>query len=525
MPANPKVIDRFNVDGEDYVIEPEIDPVPLQNSQRAVMSGGVWQQLHDIDIQLADTGDTAKQNSQGIFTRNGAFNYFGGSTHAMEWLGRVFADKIIDNWRPLYLHDSQTQTRGTFYYAKGLCILLTSDGIYVSTGSIHEAEKVYTPSSGTCVGRLKEVNGKLFLIRYDSSLQYPVLVSDDGFEWSVVNVSVSDTSSNYSYIDIAYNGSVYVIGGTGYYWSEDLVNWTLCTLPEDVTSGSSRHIINGGGLLVADSVFQSRKALYSSDGKTWQAVSVSPQSGVYQNFLVSVVYTGNGWIGLQLNGNYRGYFYSADGITWTQSYAFPSTMTGGGVILNASPVASTFRAVVHDTSGSYNGIMQTNDYGQTWSFTAITNLKGGSRLKQIYARKNTYLGVTARYDFILTGTSTAAGSGLFVRVGSTYQQANGIPTSGTRTFAVAYANGFFMAGVDSNDDNVRGLYKSKDGVEWERIAMYSSVPIDSIQFINGTWLPGGSSPNMNQYIYYADYKSLNENGYFSYTGDGSQVEL
>lgn len=45
MPA--KVIDKFNVDGEEYIIEPQIDPVPIENSQAAVMSGGVWQAIQD----------------------------------------------------------------------------------------------------------------------------------------------------------------------------------------------------------------------------------------------------------------------------------------------------------------------------------------------------------------------------------------------------------------------------------------------------------------------------------------------
>lgn len=49
----PHVVDRFNVDGQDYTIQPVIDPVPTQGSGNAVASGGVYDEISRIDTALA----------------------------------------------------------------------------------------------------------------------------------------------------------------------------------------------------------------------------------------------------------------------------------------------------------------------------------------------------------------------------------------------------------------------------------------------------------------------------------------
>lgn len=52
------VVDKFNVDGVDYTIQTTIDPVPTQDSQNAVMSGGVYDEIARIDESVAELDNT-----------------------------------------------------------------------------------------------------------------------------------------------------------------------------------------------------------------------------------------------------------------------------------------------------------------------------------------------------------------------------------------------------------------------------------------------------------------------------------
>lgn len=74
----PRKVDRFNVDGEDYVIEPIMDSVPTQGSENGVESGGVYTELEalkeDIHDIVVDKSSVPEKDSTKAFTAGGAYN-------------------------------------------------------------------------------------------------------------------------------------------------------------------------------------------------------------------------------------------------------------------------------------------------------------------------------------------------------------------------------------------------------------------------------------------------------------------
>ena len=78
MPT-PQVVDRFNVDGQDYAIEPVLDPIPTQDSPHAVASGGVF----------ADKSNVPVEGSTKNFTAAGAFDFFAESDTQGDWFSKA----------------------------------------------------------------------------------------------------------------------------------------------------------------------------------------------------------------------------------------------------------------------------------------------------------------------------------------------------------------------------------------------------------------------------------------------------
>ena len=44
----PNIVDRFNVNGQDFFIEPVLDNAPTEGSQHGISSNGVYQTLMDF---------------------------------------------------------------------------------------------------------------------------------------------------------------------------------------------------------------------------------------------------------------------------------------------------------------------------------------------------------------------------------------------------------------------------------------------------------------------------------------------
>lgn len=111
MPT-PQVVDRFNVDGQEYSIEPVLDPIPTSGSPRAVTSGGVF----------ADKSAVPVKNSTKNFTAAGAFDFFADSETQNDWLSKALAPMMFrkyELWTAFSDFYSAAGVGATFWNAVG----------------------------------------------------------------------------------------------------------------------------------------------------------------------------------------------------------------------------------------------------------------------------------------------------------------------------------------------------------------------------------------------------------------------
>lgn len=309
-----KVIDKINVDGQDYVIEMETTTVPTDGSTLPVQSGGVWPYTND-------RGDTAKENSTGIFTREGAYRYFLGATDPDKWLSWVFGHafgRYIDNFA---------------YVSVGS----TSPGTYkIRIGGTNNSEMVVCGSNGIDIFDISQtVPVWLRHINFNGNACYDaaygsnkwVAVTFDGVyygtssnsSWTKIN-SISYNAYHQAFSHPTYGGyagkpksilfanNMFVVGicaaATGsttattsfLYWSTNGTSWTQCTTPWNGTqlTSSSRCVTDiaySGGKWVATTAIEtsspSGAIVTSSDGKTWT------RPGTYEGLYAHIAY-GNG---------------------------------------------------------------------------------------------------------------------------------------------------------------------------------------------------------------------------------------
>ena len=211
-----KIVDTFNVDGEDYNIEPVMDAVPTQGSPNAVESGGVYSEL------IATRGATAVEtgrNVNGAFTRKGAFDYTLGSISAQSWLGKVFGHLFGRVWT------QGTGANATFSMNK----LTYANGLWVCGSTYHgmwwsEDGKSWTQGTGDNtyyeMEYLVYANGLWVCGSYNHGLWW----SEDGKSWT------QGTGGNtyYEMEYLVYANGLWVCGSDshGLWWSEDGKSWT-----------------------------------------------------------------------------------------------------------------------------------------------------------------------------------------------------------------------------------------------------------------------------------------------------------
>lgn len=248
MPA--QVVDSFNVDGNEYHIEPVLDAVPTEGSQHAVQSGGVYDSLQQLDIDVSgkadktttvngqplssdvtitkaelglgnvvNTGDsgTPAQNGTSKFTTGGAFNFFR-TTSYEQWVVWALSHRLGQKW-------------------------LAGSGIPAAASSIY-----------TCTA-----NGMFFAAAGSSGALY---ASSNGISWQATNI----TSGLTYMVCVVYFKNVYVLlGDAKIYWSSNGTSWTQSSL--SFTPSIFGFATNGSVLVHA----ATNGLIYSTDGKTWAA--------------------------------------------------------------------------------------------------------------------------------------------------------------------------------------------------------------------------------------------------------------
>jgi hypothetical protein len=288
-----EIVDKFNVENQDYHFEAPIDNFPVEGSKKAVMSGGVWQRFQEESLlenkQLQDMifGDRYYKtwmpvNTGAYFSRvvyanglfvagTGKFLLNGGtgcywSTDGLEWhagtssiasfstmsvqdllfkdgawycCGRddyIYKSADGKNWEPINI---QTRERWKYIRVSGNIVVGVTnygDATHVTTdvGMNHvriyiDGEIVSTSLGGGIFYAMEEYDG-LFLISYD------------------------------------YQGS-----GSGsdglYYWEKNTesFSWTRGTISGSGSGGS----VTTWGLLHVEGYWLA-SMFYSLDGKTWQ---------------------------------------------------------------------------------------------------------------------------------------------------------------------------------------------------------------------------------------------------------------
>lgn len=352
------IVDKFNVDGQDYSIEPVLDAVPMQNSQHAVMSGGVF----------ADKSDVPVQGSTKNFTAAGAYDFFDGSKASKSWLGKVFGHLLGRKWQRVVTANSYCAAYGKGVWVLGCATLgglwsedgthweqctslpankpvyevLYADDIFVAwVGDVglywSEDGKDWTLCTGTFNTTskfLSYANGMWFCTGQSSGLYW----SEDGKVWAQATGDIS-TSSIYRANGVIYANGIYVCGAStstnfGAFWSEDGKAWTRAT----GGTGSVSWLTHLNGIwLAANGVGSSSNAgiIWSEDGKSWSAGTTS-YSGADGYSVGNIVY-GNGVFvapALAAGSGSIGCLWSEDGKAWSQCTGITTyniTITAYGV--------------------------------------------------------------------------------------------------------------------------------------------------------------------------------------------------
>lgn len=272
----PNIVDKINVGGEEYHLEPPMDAVPTQGSHNAVQSGGVYDALAGIAIS-----PTPAEGETKAFSTGGAYDYFK-TSDSKEWLIRAFANQLGQKW--------------------------------VRSESSEAAGYDYTDTVVT-------ENGVFFTIPY---LNQTLMKSLDGMNWEATNLTGLTGTVMESAV---YFKGLYIVstrGSYNTYVSEDLNDFTLL-----FNSSFDWYYSTADILIIATS----GKLRYTTDGMNWHDCALAGGGTVpsgkiaYFNGVIAVQYSGAGGI----------VYTSSDGITYNK-ITYNSTSTRGRGIV-ATPEA------------------------------------------------------------------------------------------------------------------------------------------------------------------------------------------
>ncbi|MDU4694431.1 MULTISPECIES: sialidase family protein [Paenibacillus] len=304
---------------------------------------------------------------------------------------------------------------------------------------------------------LRVVNGNYFISsRYDSQF---VLVSKDGQNWSAKTYNASAAIQ-----DLIWTGKHYLGVGNGIYTSADGVNWTKQAKSptgielKTIVKGHNMYIVTGASATTEG--IDKNVAYTSKDGATWTKVDLSSlQANIYTLYPVKSGFAGIASNNMQGHADGTYSIYTTDGKTW--SYRLIGTSLGGD--FNAIATNGK-RTVAVGLSGS---VVYTDD-GKTW------------RSSNPFSYKSK-IGRAHLFDVVWGGNKfVAAGNGgiYYSADGSSWKQAK-VPFSdqygGLRN--ILWTGKFYVA-----SDQVYGVYTSKDGLTWKRVASVSNNWLTSMVY-------------------------------------------
>lgn len=448
---NDNIVDRFNVGGEEFHIEPIMDSTPTQGSLHGVTSNGVFEDKSSVPIK-----DGTKN-----FTSGGAFDFFGGLTSALKWLKTMFMPMMVSRFRDAgYARIGST---GSYVFssapASGVCY---HNGLYVaSLGNTN------VPTAG----------GGLWYAEEDSEGEH-ILSSDYGLRtWHQSNITegyVQDAAP-----PMYHNGTwIASLQGSndvkGIYWSTDGKTWTR----SDFTAAYVSKFAAYGNVIAAACGSLSVGFIYSEDGgRTWHQSNITSYSGS-----VGPLFCRDGiWL-----ANYgTTYYHSTNGKEWTVATTPP---LGGlaSFFERAKYAGDNSVTFVTSCGGSSDkiGVYISEDNGDTW-----TRISEKRQLKAtIYTSPGDYSEYVLCYGFsnngIVTVYRTFNGSSVINRASESHstETVNGICFIPHTDAYVMF--GSFGIGYQQNSGSSLGFPLTISNVA-------GSVDYGEIKYVDGVFVYAG----------------------------------
>lgn len=253
------VVDKFNVEGNDYYIEPLMDNTPTQGSEKAVSSGGVYgfrsEKPAEYDKKFLTSGgayadkseepigygtllyDDEQENHKKNFTAGGAFDFFGNATSIREWYPMMFPNLMgnVWHWRHTSAFSGQINVtcRG---YTRGSILIGTNTGAGIISHVAYYSGVVSGIPANTSVDHIICPNGIALFGTYNKGLFYADLRSGTFSPTAYQCVGIPTTDQIVALRYVKYFGgrlndkSVYIALTSSAVWvSTDAINWERAT--------------------------------------------------------------------------------------------------------------------------------------------------------------------------------------------------------------------------------------------------------------------------------------------------------
>lgn len=298
----PNIVDRFNVGGEDYYIEPPMDDVPTQGSHNAVQSGGVYDAISAIVAS-----PTPVEGGTLSFSTGGAYSYLSELQKALG-ITRVA------------VHNSSKYFSGmaTAHDRVFTCVQPddTKVDLYYSENYGYSFRKQYSPNipKGRITGAI--YFGGAYIISFANEAAtttsvkglYRIMAGGAGYGVLPGGLSYANTRV----FHIAANDTIAVATTiNGIMWSEDGLNWNLSNIGSANMHGDGAPPLYAGGVWVCSSY---GSVYISQNGKNWTEYPAALGNTAYDVYDIS--YAHDLWYCI----GYQGIVYwSEDAIHWTNT--------------------------------------------------------------------------------------------------------------------------------------------------------------------------------------------------------------
>jgi hypothetical protein len=204
--------------------------------------------------------------------------------------------------------------------------------------------------------------------------------ADIAYSYDGISFTTTQSNTNCRLSHIAYNGTIYVgIGYGGIQYSYDGINWTksssgTAAIQHTDTTYARGRVAWNGYMWVAVGKSSTNTIAYSTDGKTWTAVSNSGQ--LFDAGAFDVAWNGTIW--LAAGGGSRGNLLasSTDGMTWSLNTTIGNSFLNqtylSGVTYNTASMYGREKPITLEWNGTYFVMTLRNEVSTTYNYMYST---------------------------------------------------------------------------------------------------------------------------------------------------------